>query len=154
MITRDDLTVEEGRSPWGGPRLVISLPNRLVQADAYPQDRIRTFELQHTQGLDIIPAGGQGRHVTSDGDWHGALHYRHPSGEPAIAEMVEYLNHLAERDRIARATYGALLDLQETLQAFNDSLSFVSRYDHNETWPQVLAAVTAADMVFQGVKRS
>jgi hypothetical protein len=157
-ITRDDVTIEQGRSDWGGPLIRISLPYRLIQSAGWRAEETCTFRLRHTKGLEGMSGRdkGHGWHVDdiSGGHgvftWHGALEMRDPDNpEAAIDEMIDYLNHLAERDRVAEAMAAPLSDIAEALSNFNQSLEFRNYRDHNKEWPRFVAAVAAADAAFR-----
>jgi len=156
-ITRDDVTIEQGRSDWGGPLIRISLPYRLIESAGWRAEETCTFELRHTKGMEGMSGRdkGHGWHafVTSTQrpyDWHGVLEMRDADKpEAAIDEMIGFLNHLAERDRVAEAMAGALSDIAEALSNFNQSLEFRSFRDHNKEWPRFVAAVAAADAAFR-----
>lgn len=157
-ITRDQLTIEHGTSNWGGPVIRIGLPNKLVESCSWPEDRVRTFELKHTKGLEGMSGRdkGHGWHVDDVGSsgglsgWHGVLEMRDVDDpEAAIDEMLAYLNHLAVRDRVSTAVQPLISDLEEALRGFNESLEFRSYRDHNVEWPRVVDAVAAVDAAFR-----
>lgn len=152
IITRDQLTIEHGTSPWGGPTIRISLPNALVApTQTWNTDKVRVFELKHTAGLDRL--ANHGWHVHDDVySWFGVLDLDDADGtlgEAAIDQMVEFLNDLATRDRLSDAMESVLSDLREALEHFGDSLGARSFRGYGREWQRVVDAVTAADIVFQ-----
>lgn len=153
MITRGDVTIERGTSDWGGPLIRISLPWRLVESTTWRQDQTCTFELKHTLGMEGMSRRdrGHGWHAHHGRTWHGMLSTTRKveDTEAAIDEMIDYLNHLATRNRVSEALATSLSGVIEAYDAFQESLEFRSHRDHNDEWERFIAAVAAADATFR-----
>lgn len=96
MITRDDLTIAEQRSPFGGPmvRITVDMPDNyawhatywtLTSNDGMKDDpREATHYVIHRHQEDNEPPGS--------GDWHGA--FECDTNAEAVNGFVEYFNEL------------------------------------------------------------
>lgn len=152
QITRDDLTVELGTAPWGGPTAKATVTAGPLEG--------RTFWLRSTEGL---PGGdatndlerGGGIHLdASDPDasirgWMGA--FKTYDMETALDWLVEEVNELALRAEIKDATWQQHGALESALEDFGYSLGEVTPRDWREEWQRVEEAFTALAMKIREV---
>ena len=145
-ITRDDFTIEHSTAKWGGPTAKVTITRGPLAG--------RTFWLRSTQGLDndITRDLSKGGGIHLDGadpdrshhGWRGA--FKTFDMNEAIDRLVDYVNDIAERERVQDATWSETAALSEAVQAFTDALNESSQLNFLREWQRVQEAVAALDM--------
>lgn len=148
MITIDNLTIERGTANWGGPTATVTVVAGQLAG--------RVFTLRSTEGLErdgrptLTLANGGGIHVdagnpdSSHPDWRGV--FRTYDMNQAIADLIDYLDELAVRDRVQEATWAETSAMREALEAFDNALGESSRLDWRDQLQQLLTATAALDL--------